>query len=178
MESRILWFNMREFVYVWSFMSFYEKWWNWWFLVWNVVNICYKLYFHVYYAYTCLKLSFLCFGMLKFQDLRGFHQKPENRVLLFLATRHGECAASEIWCLSVQKNRPELALWAYQCRKLLFCWINEIYVYTMFGLRSYDYVMTYVIVVWALMMNWVWYHTCWLNDNYYDWYDDGTFVHV
>jgi hypothetical protein len=32
--------------------------------------------------------------MLKFRDLRVFHQKPENRVLLTCGTRHNKWAAS------------------------------------------------------------------------------------
>jgi hypothetical protein len=94
MKSRILGFNLWEFVDVWSFMNLYIKWWNWWFLTWNDVHTCYKLYFYVYCAYTCLKLSPLCFGLMKFQDLRVFHQKLENKVLLSWATRRGEWRAS------------------------------------------------------------------------------------
>jgi hypothetical protein len=150
---------------------------NCWFLTWNVVDTCYKLYFYVCYAYTCLKLSSLCLYLLNFEIGGFFLQKPENMVCWSVQLPVASCSR-HFWFYTPW-TRSELVRRVYQDRKMLFCWINGIYAHTMFGLWSYDYVITCVTVKWAFKW-WIelWFHTSWLNDDYYVCYDDVTFVHV
>ena len=46
--------------------------------------------------------------------------------------------------------RPELAQRAYQCRKMWFCRINDIYAYTMILVWSYDDYMVYMTLNWVV----------------------------
>jgi hypothetical protein len=67
---------------------------------WNDVDSCFKLYFHVWYASICSKLSSLSFWMLILKFLRVFHFKLESRACLFVHTRlmMDECS---LWLGSV-----------------------------------------------------------------------------
>jgi hypothetical protein len=156
----------RKFVDVWAFMSFLWKMIILMILVWNVVDSCYKLYFYVCYTYICLKLSSLCFWKLNFEFWRVFTSKPENIACLFMHACRGEwlrvVASKHVFPENMSTRLSELSLAVASLLTLNSpgevirtepCYIvdlNEMHAYTMFRLWSYDYVIIYVTVIWAL----------------------------
>jgi hypothetical protein len=139
----------------WAFMSFIWKMRLLMLFVWNDVDSCFKLNFHVCYASIYSKLSSLYFWMLNFEFLKVFTSKPKSRACLIMSARCGEGLL-----VVARLPRHDFVIWLIKWDVCLY------HVWTMI----YDYVVIYVTVIWAINCEMINYddYVCWIAIMIYD----------